>query len=360
MIKIYPVIMCGGAGTRLWPLSRKNKAKQYHKVVGNLTMLQETISRMQNVENVQVADPSFVCAQQDGDIVKAQSAEIGVEVLKIILEPMGRNTAPLAAIVSEIFDEIDPEGLILLLPADHHIADANGFWQCVAKGISSAQSGKLITLGIQPQGPETGYGYIKTGSSLSSDVYEVDKFVEKPDLATAKSYLASGDYYWNAGIFLFSPKTMAESFAHHAADIQKACHATLTASSQKGPFLQLDADTFGQCPSDSIDYAIMERADNVAIVAPVDIGWSDIGSWSELANLVDTIKGTEQDDENIIALDCNNSYLRTDGPLIAGIGLENLIVVVENNTVLIVPKDKAQDVKKIVSELKASGRDDLC
>ncbi|NNC37538.1 MAG: mannose-1-phosphate guanylyltransferase/mannose-6-phosphate isomerase [Acidimicrobiales bacterium] len=360
MTKIYPVIMCGGAGTRLWPLSRKSKAKQYHNLVGDLTMLQETILRMQGVDGVNVADPSFVCAEQDGEIVKEQSAAIGADVLRVILEPMGRNTAPLAAIVSQLFDEIDPEGLILLLPADHHIANKDGFWSCVAKGAESAKSGKLVTLGIQPQGPETGYGYIKSGKMLASDVYEVEKFVEKPNLETAKSYLASGDYYWNAGIFLFSPQTMIASFAQHAEDIQNTCQTTLTASTQNGPFLHLDGNNFSQVPSDSIDYAIMERADNVAIVAPVDIGWSDIGSWSELANLVQSLDAENRNQDNIIALDCKDSYLRTDGPLIAGIGLEDLIVVVENNTVLIMPKDKAQDVKKVVAGLKDKGRDDLC
>lgn len=359
-MKIYPVIMCGGAGTRLWPLSRKSKAKQYHRLFGDCTMLQETVSRMQDVEIVDVADPSFVCAERDGEIVKEQANAIGANVLRIILEPVGRNTAPLAAIVSELFQEIDPNGLILLLPADHHISNPTEFWKCVHKGANCAQTGKLVTLGIQPHGPETGYGYIKCGKALETDVYAVEAFVEKPNLETAKRYLASGDFYWNAGIFLFAPKTMVDSFVAHAPAMKNACQLTLTASAQKGAFLHLDAETFGQCPADSIDYAIMERADNVAIVAPVDIGWSDIGSWSELASLAKGMDQPEQHEANIISLDCSDSYMRTDGPLIAGIGLENMIVVVENNTVLIVPKDRAQDVKKIVDQLKTSGRDDLC
>jgi len=321
-------------------------------------MLQETIVRMQDVDFVNVADPSFVCAEADGKIVQEQSKAINSNPLSIILEPTGRNTAPLAAIVSEVFHDIDPKGLILLLPADHHISNKAEFWRCVAKGAEAAQSGKLVTLGIQPTGPETGYGYIKGGTSLASDVYNVDAFVEKPDLDTANTYLASGDYYWNAGIFLFSPRTMADSFATHAPVMQAACKSTLAASKRDKTFLHLDADKFAQCPADSIDYAIMERADNVAMVAPVDIGWNDIGSWSELANLAAVMD--QEDTSDIISLDCTDSYLRTDGPLIAGIGLENMIVVVENNTVLIVPKDRAQDVKKIVDQLKKSGRDDLC
>ena len=352
--------MCGGAGTRLWPLSRKKKAKQYHKLIGERTMLQDTIARMQNVSVVSVADPSFVCAEADGKIVQEQTIAVGANPLRIVLEPMGRNTAPLAAIVSEVFQDIDPQGLVLLLPADHHISDPDEFWQCVSKGVQAAQSGKLVTLGIQPTGPETGYGYIKGGNAIASDVYEVEAFVEKPDLETAKSYLKSGDYYWNAGIFLFTPQTMADSFASHAADMQTACKSTIAASRNETPFLYLDSETFSKCPADSIDYAIMERADNVAIVAPVDIGWNDIGSWSELANLVTEMNDGKSEQPNVISLDCENSYLRTDGPLIAGIGLEDMIVIVENNTVLIMPKDKSQDVKKIVEHLKKTGREDLC
>jgi mannose-1-phosphate guanylyltransferase/mannose-6-phosphate isomerase len=360
MTTIYPVIMCGGAGTRLWPLSRKSKAKQYHSLVGDQSMLQDTISRMTLADSISVAAPSFVCAANDGPIIERQCNELDAEILRIILEPNGRNTAPLAAIVSEVFHVIDPEGLVLLLPADHHIADPVEFWNCVVKGSAVARKDKLVTLGIKPKNPATGYGYIKSGASLDIDVYKVEAFVEKPDLETAETYLASGEYYWNAGIFLFAPKTMADSFHTHAPAIMEACQSTLKASTLDGSFLHLDADMFGQCPADSIDYAIMEPADNVAIVAPVNIGWSDIGSWSELANLTKTMDQPEQAQANIISLDCTNSYIRTDGPLVAGIGLENMIVVVENNTVLILPKDRAQDVKKIVDQLKARGRDDLC
>lgn len=360
MTTIYPVIMCGGAGTRLWPLSRKSKAKQYHALVGEQTMLQDTISRMKLTGPLSVAPPSFVCAANDGPIIERQCRELNTEILRIILEPIGRNTAPLAAIVSEVFHEIDPEGLVLLLPADHHIADPVEFWNCVVKGSKVAQNDKLLTLGIEPQNPSTGYGYIKSGASLANDVYEVEAFVEKPDLDTAKSYLASGNYYWNAGIFLFAPKTMLDCFHTHAPNILKACKLTLKASTLDGSNLLLDDAMFRQCPADSIDYAIMERADNVSMVAPVNIGWSDIGSWSELANLVKTMSNPDQLQANIISLDCTNTYMRTDGPLIAGVGLENMIVVVEKNRVLIVPKDRAQDVKKIVDQLKASGRGDHC
>ena len=209
MTIIYPVIMCGGAGTRLWPLSRKSNPKQYHALTSERTMLQETVQRLtcknSRTGAYTVAAPSFVCARDDETVIKAQCQAIGVTPLHIILEPMGRNTAPVAAIIAEVFTDVDPGGLVLLVPADHYIEDSSEFWKCVEEGVKIAKQSRLVTLGIKASSPETGYGYIRQGKELAPNVYHVDAFVEKPDLETANEYLQSGDYVWNAGIFLFCP-----------------------------------------------------------------------------------------------------------------------------------------------------------
>jgi len=357
---IYPVIMCGGAGTRLWPLSNRNKAKQYHALVTDKTMLQETVIRMAGVTGLKVGDPSFVCAANDETYIREQCAQINSDILHIVLEPMGRNTAPLAAIISEIMHEIDPDGLILLLPADHHIDQPVQFWEWVGKGVKAASNGKLVTLGIQPDRPETGFGYIKRGQNIGADVFDVGAFVEKPDAKTAQIYVESKEYFWNAGIFLFSPTTMLESFKTHSPEILAACSETLDNTQTDQSSIFLDQDTFAKCPADSLDYAVMEKAGNVAVVAPVDIGWNDLGSWLELARLSEKMTSSETNKGNVIALDCENTFVRTDGPLVTAIGLDNLIVVVEDGKILIVPRDRTQDVKKIVEHLKSEGRDDLC
>ena len=354
MTVIYPVIMCGGAGTRLWPLSRRSKAKQYHALMSQHTMLQETVQRMGFSGALNIAAPSFVCAAADEQIVREQCADIGVTPLHIILEPMGKNTAPVAAIVSLLFADKEESDLVLLLPADHHIADARQFWDCVAQGVKTAQNGQLITLGIQPDKPETGYGYIRQGEKIADHVYNVQAFVEKPELAKAKEYLRSGEYFWNAGIFLFSPEAMIGSFQAHASQILNHCRETIKNSCWQDTSMLLDRDSFSKCESMSIDYAIMEHADNVALVAPVDVGWNDIGSWTALAELKQTHNSDELHVGDIINIDCKNTYMHSDGPLIAGIGLENLIVIATDDAILVLPKDQAQNVRQIVARLKAA------
>lgn len=360
MTIIYPVIMCGGAGTRLWPLSRKSNPKQYHALTSERTMLQETVQRMARTGDYSVAAPSFVCARDDETVIKAQCQAIGTTPLHIILEPMGRNTAPVAAIIAEVFTDVDPDGLVLLVPADHYIADDSEFWNCVEAGIETAKQSRLVTLGIKANSPETGYGYIHQGEKLAENVYHVNAFVEKPNLETANEYLRSGDYVWNAGIFLFTPQTMTKSFTKFAPDILSACQLTLKRSRLDDMCIFLDEASFAACPANSLDYAIMEKSDNVAVVAPVDVGWNDIGSWSVLADLNQEKTGTSGGKGDIIALECANTYLHSDGPLVAGIGLENLIVIATKDAVLILPKDRAQDVKKIVEKLKRDGRMNLC
>ncbi len=316
-------------------------------------MLQDTIARMGHSQDLKIAPPSFVCAGADEHSVRAQCKDMGIAPHHIILEPVGRNTAPVAAIVTEIIHGQDPDGLVLLLPADHYIADPDAFWRCVEHGIDMASQNHLVTFGIHPTRPETGYGYIRKKAALADMVFGVDAFVEKPDGATAQRYVDSGDYFWNAGIFLFAPQTMLAALKAHAPDILALCQETLEASAHKNGCTYLDKQVFAKCPAQSLDYAVMEKAQKVAVVAPVDMGWDDLGSWAAISDVSPASHG------DVLAIDCDSSYLRSDGPLIAGIGLENMIVIATNDAVLIVPKDKAQDVKKIVNLLKDKGRDEL-
>jgi mannose-1-phosphate guanylyltransferase/mannose-6-phosphate isomerase len=345
----------------MWPLSTTAKPKQYHPITTEKTMLHETIIRLGFCGDLDVQPPSFVCAVGHEDIVRKQCEDEGVEPYRLILEPVGRNTAPVAATISHLIKQDDPDALILLLPADHHISDPQGFWQQVSKGISVAQDGYLITLGIQPTAPETGFGYIKTGKSLGENVFAVEAFVEKPDKQTAEIYLETKKYFWNAGIFLFSASAMLSAFEDYAPDILISVTTTLQNSTKDGTSLYLDPKHFASCRSESIDYAIMERAKKVAIIAPVNIGWNDIGSWAAVRDLL----VAEQDPStavtigDVIDIDCSNSYIRSDGITVAAIGLDNMIVVATSDTVLIVPANHAQDVKKIVEELRASHRGKL-
>ena len=349
MTKVYPVIMCGGSGTRLWPLSRRKKPKQYHSLVGENSLLQETVSRLKGTNSSQIMSPSFICAKDQGELIKAQCKVANIAIHRIILEPIGRNTAPVAAIAANLIAQDDPDSAVLLLPADHHIEDAVEFWNCIQKGLPAAQQGYLTTLGIQANRPETGFGYIRRGAELKDNVYKVEQFVEKPDQNTAQTYLDDGNYFWNAGIFLFKAQTMLEAFKSHAPDILdvsvKAAQNGVTTDGQ----LLLDKEMFSQCRSESIDYAIMEHAEKVAVVAPVDIGWNDIGSWNAVAAL-----NAKKAPENAIVIDCNDTFISSDKIKVAALGLDNIIIVATEDAILVTTPDRAQDIKQIVEALKES------
>jgi mannose-1-phosphate guanylyltransferase/mannose-6-phosphate isomerase len=348
---IYPVIMCGGSGTRLWPVSRKSIPKQYQAIVSDKSMLSETIARFPQSGSLKVAPPSFVCGIDHETHVRHACAEDGIDPHLIILEPCARNTAAVAAAISlTIGDESD--ALILLLPADHHIEDAEGFRSVIKAGMSAALNGALITFGIKPTGPETGYGYIKSGQNLGPKIYQVDAFVEKPDRATAEQYLAAGDFSWNAGIFLFAPSKMRESFETLAPEILSAVETAVEQGCKTGAALFLDPESFSKCPSDSIDYAIMEKSDNVQIVSPVDIGWSDIGSWDALRDMAIANEALEQGASEIISLDSVGTLIKSTGPAVAAIGVSDLIIVATETSVLVSKAGQTQKVKNIVDELK--------
>jgi len=328
----------------------------FHALTSSKSLLQEAVSRVADhpkIPGMKVAAPSFVCAAADEGMIRSQCAAENMAPHKIILEPMGRNTAPVAAIISHVIESDDPDGLILLLPADHHIANTAEFWRCVMKGISAAKAGNLTTLGIQAAHPETGYGYIRRGEAVDEEVYAVDAFVEKPDQATAQDYIADGRYYWNAGIFLFAARAMIEAFKTLAPDILADCQAAIENGDISPYKIGLDSQAFAKCRSDSIDYVIMEKASKVAVIAPVSAGWSDIGSWAAVRDMSEATHG------DVITLDCESSYIRSEGPLVAAVGLKDMIVVSTSDAVLIIPSDRAQDVKAIVEQLKTTGRSDL-
>ncbi len=349
-MKIQPVIMSGGSGTRLWPMSRASKPKQFLKLVTDKTMFQETALRAYDGGETYL-NPVIIAGRKHGAIITEQLAEIDITPAEIILEPCQRNTAAVAAVAAAWRANGDEDALILLMPADHHIADAEGFRRAVQKGAAAAEKGHIVTFGIKPENPHTGYGYIQTGAKLYDSIFEVAAFKEKPQREIAEAYLADGNYFWNAGIFLFSAQAMLDELERHAPDIKKAASQALEKSVMSGAARRLDEQIFEACPKNSIDYAVMEKTGKAAIVAPVDVGWTDIGSWSEL--------DASQQSENVVALDCKDTVIRTDGPVIGAAGVDNLIIVATADAVLVARRDNAQEVRAIVEELKKRGREDL-
>ena len=313
-MKIQPVIMSGGAGTRLWPMSRKSHPKQFLELVTDKTMFQETALRVAPSADSNFLDPIVIAGATHGALVADQLSDIGLRANDVILEPCPRNTAAVAAVAAIHSERKNGDALILLMPADHHIADVQGFQQTVEKGAKAAAQGHIVTLGIAPKSPHTGYGYIHRGEEIADSVYTVEQFKEKPDAATANQYLNDGGYYWNAGIFLFSAQAMVDELKLHASDILTAATEALDKSVMVGAARRLDEKSFSACPSESIDYAVMEPTEKAAIVAPVDVGWTDIGSWSEIETKADN---------RIIEADCKNMIIRSTGPVIGAVGVEN-------------------------------------
>jgi len=352
--------MSGGAGTRLWPVSRKKTPKQYHSMVAENTMFAETLLRMRDSGHNDVFPPIVICANGHEALVQAQADQLDIDLTAIILEPMGRNTAAVGAIAAEFVSRIDPQGLILLLPADHHIETPSKFWEAIEKGTPVAAAGHLMTLGIEPTGPDTGFGYIHRGEKISQDIYKIQEFKEKPDEPTAKSYLQTGEYSWNAGIFLFNVNRLIEDYKTHAADIFETSIQALDGASKDGICFLLNEVIFVECRSEPIDIAIMEKTSFAAVVAPVRAGWNDIGSWTAVSEFM-VSRSTEGSASvgDVRTLESDNCYIRSDGPLVAAIGLENLIVVAMDDAVLVVHKDSTQDVKKVVEWLREGNRANL-
>ena len=342
--------MSGGSGTRLWPLSRRARPKQFLNLVSERSLFQETALRLHHGGS-DFAPPLIICGRGHAKLVADQLAAIGMEAADIILEPCPRNTAAVAAVAAAWVSQNNRDALALIAPADHHVEDSAGFRRAALTGAKAALNGAIVTFGIKPTHPHTGYGYIQSADEISDGVYRVASFREKPDASTAAGYLAKGGYFWNAGIFLYNPAAMLEAFAAHAPDIADGAKKALAASISENGARLLDETIFSETPSDSIDYAIMEKTDKAAVVAPVDVGWTDIGSWSEATS--------DAESAGHMIVDSENVTLRSDGPVIGAVGVDNLIIVATGDAVLVARKDKAQEVRAIVDELKRRGREDL-
>ena len=350
---IQPVIMAGGNGSRLWPVSRQLNAKQFLTLTDDsLSMLQMTIARLDGVGST---PPLLICNEQHRFLAAEQLRQIDCEHAQIILEPAGRNTAPAIALAALAAMQQGQDPVLLVLAADHYIADWSAFHQALEKAECLAKQDKLVTFGVVPTLAETGYGYIQRGSSLPQHGFNVARFVEKPDAPTARRYLDSGDYYWNSGMFMFKASVYLEALREFRPDILDACTRAFESGSQDMTFVRVGEAAFANCPEESIDYAVMEKTTDAAVV-PLDAGWSDIGSWSALWDI------GEKDSEgnickgDVLAVNTRNSLIRAEHKLVATLGVEDLVVVETKDAVLVAHKDSVQDVKKIVEAIKNDGR----
>jgi mannose-1-phosphate guanylyltransferase/mannose-6-phosphate isomerase len=351
---IWPVLLAGGTGTRLWPMSRSGLPKQFMALASDKTMLQEAALRVSgNAFN----PPLILCNDEHRFIVAEQFREASIQAEAIILEPIGRNTAPAAAIAALILVERDPDAIMLLSPADHVILDTQGFHDTIQLALPAAQAGRLVTFGITPDQPETGYGYIQKSDPISdaAGCFAIAQFTEKPDAKTAQAFVTSGDYFWNSGIFLMGASAFLGELERLQPDLLKSARAALALAEHDIDFLRLNQNALETCPNISIDYAVMEKTALGAVV-PATIGWSDVGSWSALWQLDQGDTAGNVTHGDVLMEDTQNSYLRTEKGLLATIGIENMIVIVTDDAVLVAKKDAAQDVKKIVEQLKATNR----
>ena len=352
---ITPVILSGGAGSRLWPLSRKALPKQLLALAGPATMIQETATRARGEG---FAAPIVISNQEYRFLIAEQLRLAGISDARIILEPAGRNTAPAAAVAALKVLEDDADGLVLLMPSDHVVSDVKAFRAAVAVAAKAASGGALVTFGVTPSGPETGYGYIKAGAPLGgvSGAFKVERFVEKPDRAKAEAYLRSGGYYWNSGIFLFRAGSFIAEMERLEPSMLASCRDAIAHAHRDLDFIRLGEAAFLACPAQSIDYAVMEHAVHAAVV-PVEMGWSDVGSWQSLWEIAPRGADGNSVQGDVIVQNSRDSYIRSEGPLVAAVGVENLVVVATKDAVLVSHRDSAQDVKKVVEELEAKGRD---
>lgn len=347
-MNICAVIIAGGSGARLWPLSRAAHPKQFLSLHGKNTMLQETVKRLRGLN---ISSSTTICNEEHRFFVAEQLREID-KLGSIILEPVGKNTAPAIALAA--FQSIEEDPILLVLAADHVIQDESAFEKAVSEAIPLAESGKLVTFGIVPQKPHTGYGYIKRGDEYGAG-FAVEKFVEKPSLDMAHEYVTSGDYYWNSGMFLFKASRYLEELNKFRPDIYDSCKASLEITAFDLDFLRINKEKFEACPSESVDYAVMEKTTD-SVVVPMDAGWSDIGSWSSLWDISEKDGNGNAACGDVVLHESHNSYIRTDGKLVAVIGVDDLVIVSTKDVLLVAHKDSVQDVKAVAQQLKAESR----
>ncbi|WP_336512012.1 mannose-1-phosphate guanylyltransferase/mannose-6-phosphate isomerase [Sphingomonas arenae] len=355
---IIPVILCGGSGTRLWPLSRSLYPKQLVSLQEEQTLLQSTVRR---VAGQGYAKPLIVANEEHRFLIVDQLEGLGAGPEAVILEPQGRNTAPAIALAAQVAAADDPDALLLVMPSDHLVGDGAAFHRAIDTGRAAAEAGALVTFGAAARSPETGYGYIEASSDGVSDegARPVARFVEKPDLATAAAYVASGHHYWNCGIFLFTASAYLDELRRLVPDVARSTATAIEQAAADGLFLRPEAQAFARSPSISIDYAVMEKTDRARVV-PVDMGWSDVGSWNSLWEISPKDSKGNALAGDVLPIDTRDSLIRSDGSLtVATVGVKDLVVVATRDAVLILPRDRAQDTRLVVDALKEQGRDSV-
>ena len=351
---LIPVILSGGSGTRLWPLSRKNMPKQFLALRGDSTLFQQTVLRACALDAA--GSPIVVCNEEHRFLVAEQLRALDLRNASILLEPVPRNTAPAIALAAWQALARDAEATLLVLPADHLIGDTPSFAAAIETALPLAGQGWLVTFGIRPDAPETGFGYIKRGESVGDGAFRVERFVEKPDAIKARQYVEAGDFEWNSGMFLFKASRYLEELQHHAPDMHATSKAAFDVAKTDLDFVRVDKSAFAASPDKSIDYAIMEKTDRAAVV-PVSCAWSDIGSWDALWAASDRDANGNRLEGDVIAIDSRNCFVRgTDRRLVAALGLEDIVIVDTADAVLVAPRARVQDVKLLVDKIKSGGR----
>lgn len=350
---LVPVLLCGGVGSRLWPLSRELYPKQFLSLTSELSLLAETLKRAEGIEGC--GKPIVVCNEEHRFMVAEELRQLGLTPETVILEPVGRNTAPALAVATLCAAELDKSASMLIMPADHIIHDAEAFADAVKIGLAQVEAGKLVTFGVVPDAPETGYGYIRCDDADLGGCYGIAEFIEKPDLAAAQSYLEKGNFLWNSGIFLMGVEACRAELEKFAPDIMLASSRAYEAAEKDLDFVRLDKTAFEACPSNSIDYAIMEKTDK-GVVVPLSCGWSDVGSWSTLWEASDKDDSGNVVNGDVMLHEASDSYIHSSSRLVTALGVNNLVVVETADAVLVADRDRVQDIKAIVSRLKAEQR----
>jgi len=367
-MKLSPVVLAGGGGTRLWPLSREHYPKQFLSLFGEKTLLQNTLLRMNGLNtSVEVSDPVIICNEAHRFLVTEQSAQISRNINNIILEPKGRNTAPALTVAAFHQIENEADAVIIMMPADHIITEIELFHDAINAAMKMAEDNYLVTFGVKPASPETGYGYIHLADKIQDingqSIHAISGFTEKPDRPTAEGYLSSGDYLWNSGIFMMKASVWLEKIKLLQPLIHDACLSAFNKGETDGLFFRLDETSFLNSPDDSIDYAVMEKLaqnkdDKIAVI-PVDVGWSDVGAWSSVWDINDKDSNNNHIEGDVIAEQTKNCLIKSERGLIVTIGCEDMVIVDTDDAIMIANKDKTQDVKKIVEKLKKEKRSEF-